>query len=111
MAETERWNNLPKVQAKCKALWMQVLISDAALEKLCLSSSGDFMHDPIAVTVACLTKPETYSQAEHPVWKAAFAAAQAQLTFTRYMERSAKRHDLNMFSIRRTCDVLVPPSQ
>jgi hypothetical protein len=109
--EKARWAGLPDVQAKCKELWMEVLISDAILEKLCRSSDGEYKNDPIAMTVACISDPDKFSQAENPVWKAAYRAAQAQLNFIRRIQRYSKKYSLNMFSIRRTCDVLTLPKE
>lgn len=109
--EKARWDGLPDVQAKCKELWMEVLISDAILEKLCVSSDGEYKYDPIAMTIACISDPDRFSRAENPVWKAAYRAGQAQLNFSRRIQRYSKRYSLNMFSIRRTCDVLTLPTE
>lgn len=104
--EKERWASLPMVQEKCKGLWMEVLITDAVLEKLCRSPEGEYEHDPIAMTIACITDPSKFSQAENELWKAAYRAAQAQLKFTRSIQRYSKKYNLSMLSIRRTCDVI-----
>lgn len=58
----------PRFKTSAK-LWMDVLITDAVLEKLCRSSDGEYNHDPIAMSVACITDPDKFSKAEDKIWK------------------------------------------
>jgi hypothetical protein len=110
-AETRRWANVPNVQQKCKDKWLDVLITDAALERQCRFSDEEYHFDPIAMTIACLNNPTKFSKVENPVWKAAYRAAQAQIAFTRCIEHYGRRYRLNLLSIRRTCDPLVLPNE
>ena len=104
--EKRRWDSLPEVQEKCKELWMDVMITDSILEKLCLSPVGEYEFDPIAMTAACMADPNKFAKAEDKVWKAACMTARAQLKFLRRIQRCSKKHNLNMLAIRRTCDLL-----
>lgn len=84
---------------------MQVIVSDAILERLC-HDGGEGGYDPLGMTIACISNPTKYAKVQHPLWKAAYEAAQAQLKFTRRIQRYAKKFDLNVLSIRKTCDIL-----
>lgn len=109
-AEVARWHRLPKVQAKCKSRWMNALVADAVLERLCFNpNDGEYRYDPIAMTIACINDPERFSHAQDPVWQAAYATGQAQLKFARCVERVSKKYKVNMLSIRRTCDPMTLP--
>lgn len=107
--EVRRWNRLPRVQEKCKQLWLQVLIEDAELAKLCRSIDGQYKFDPLAMTLACIGNPSRFENVENAVWRAAHRAAQAQLTFLRRAQHYTKKHKLNILSIRATCDPLTLP--
>lgn len=100
------WQSLPKERAKCLEMWKIVLATDAAVEKLCMGSGGEYKYDPIAMIIACMQDLEKFKETDNPVWKACYLAADAQLSFQRYMLHISKKFKFDFMLVRQTCNAI-----
>lgn len=83
-----------------------MLVADAVLEKLCVLPNGEYRHDPIALTVACLKTNPEQAHSENPVWRAAAAVGQTQVKYLHWTLRVVKKYNVSPVSISRTRDTV-----
>lgn len=104
--DEKKWNGLTTERERCVALWRELLIADEEVERLCTDSEGEYIYDPIAMTIACLNDPEEYENSENDVWQACLKAAKGHLAFRSYMMKVANKHSFSFLLIRQTCDAI-----